>query len=393
MATKSQEAEPTHHSLVRGGLSYRLAWRFGFEPPTLERRLTKVVLLVVVTWVPLVVLSFLRGHAWGHAVAEPLLLDPVVYSRFLFVVPLLELAQVVVERSLGVQMQHFVDSGLLPEQERPKFLSAQDTAIRLRDSYVAELLLLILSVMIPLPARQIVGVAVVGSSWQRVGTTITFAGWWYILVSMPILLFFLLRWGWIFVLWAWFLFRVSRLDLKLTATHPDHAGGLGFLGWGLASFSPIVMAVAAVLSGSFAREIIHHDLSLGSLKYHILVFVLLAIVILQAPLLAFAGKQARCRFRGLLDFGTLIWRHDCEFDEKWIKTLNTSQESLLGNPDTASLARMDNIYAGVEKMRLIPLDKKAMGVLVLAALLPMLPLVGTAIPLKEILSKLGRFMV
>ena len=54
METKSQEAEPTHHSLVRGGLSYRLARRFGFEPPTLERRLTKVVLLVVVTWVPLV---------------------------------------------------------------------------------------------------------------------------------------------------------------------------------------------------------------------------------------------------------------------------------------------------------------------------------------------------
>jgi len=69
MATKSQEAEPNHHSLVRGGLSYRLARRFGFEPPTLERRLTKVVLLVVVTWVPLVVLSFLQGHAWGHAVA------------------------------------------------------------------------------------------------------------------------------------------------------------------------------------------------------------------------------------------------------------------------------------------------------------------------------------
>jgi len=393
MATKSQEAELTHHSLIRGGLSYRLARRFGFEPPTLEQRLKKVVLLVVVIWIPLVVLSFLQGHAWGHAVAEPLLFDPVVYSRFLFVVPLLELALVVVERGLGVQMQHFVDSGLVPEQERPKFVSARDTAIRLRDSYVAELILLVLSVTIPLPARQIVGVAIVGSSWQRVGTTITFAGWWYILVSMPILLFFLLRWGWIFVLWAWFLFRVSRLDLQLTATHPDRAGGLGFLGWGLASFSLILMAVSAVLSGSFAREIIHRASSLDSLKYHILVFVLLAIVVLHAPLLAFAVKLARCRFRGLLDFGTLIWRHDCEFDEKWIKPLKTSQQSLLGSPDTASLAHMGNIFVCIDKMRLIPLDKKAVGVLLVAALLPMLPLLGTAIPLKEVLSKLGEFML
>ena len=54
-----------------------------------------------------------------------------------------------------------------------------------------------------------------------------------------------------FLLWAWFLFRVSRLDLELTPTHPDRAGGLGFLGWGLASFSLVLMAVSAVLSGSF----------------------------------------------------------------------------------------------------------------------------------------------
>jgi len=393
MATNSHKSKTSNHSIVRGGFSYQLARRFGFEPPTLQRRLTKVGLLVVMTWVPLVVLSFLQGHAWGHAVAEPLLLDPVVYSRFLIVVPLLELALVVVETSLGVQMRHFVDSGLVPEQERPEFVSAHDTAIRLRGSQLAEVFMLILSVMIPLSARQFVGQAIVGSSWQRAGTTITLAGWWYLLVSMPILLFFLLRWVWIFVLWAWFLFRVSRLDLELTATHPDRAGGLGFLGFGLASFSLILMAVSAVLSGSFAREIIHRGASLDSLKYHVIVFVVLAIVILHAPLLAFAGKQARCRFRGLLDFGTLIWRHDHEFDEKWIKTLNTSQQSLLGSADTASLVHMGAAFEHVDKMQLIPLDKKAVVVLIMSALIPMLPLAGMAIPLREILSKLGEFMV
>lgn len=138
VSTNSDSAKPRHHSLVRGGFSYDLARRFGFEPPTLKRRLTKVLLLVLVTWIPLLVLSFVEGHAWGHAVAEPLLLDPVVYSRFLFVVPLLELALVVVEKSLGVQMRHFVDSGLVPEQERPEFESVQHTAIRLRGSRLAE---------------------------------------------------------------------------------------------------------------------------------------------------------------------------------------------------------------------------------------------------------------
>jgi hypothetical protein len=47
----------------------------------------------------------------------------------------------------------------------------------------------------------------------------------------------------------------------------------------------------------------------------------------------------------------------------------------------------------VEKMQLIPFDKKALAVLVLATLIPMIPLLGTAIPLAEILSKLVEFMV
>jgi hypothetical protein len=44
-------------------------------------------------------------------------------------------------------------------------------------------------------------------------------------------------------------------------------------------------------------------------------------------------------------------------------------------------------------MQLIPVDKKALVVLILAALIPLIPLVGTAIPLAEILSKLGEFLV
>ena len=43
------------------------------------------------------------------------------------------------------------------------------------------------------------------------------------------------------------------------------------------------MAISAVLSGSFAYEIVHRGSSLNILKYHIIVFVVLAIVILHAP--------------------------------------------------------------------------------------------------------------
>jgi hypothetical protein len=384
---EDQKTSPT--SLVRGGPSYHLARRLGLEPPTTRRRLLKLVLLVLVTWVPLVLLSLLQGGR----VAIPLLHDPMVYSRFLFVVPLLELAQVVVEVSLGVQMRHFLTSGLVAEPDRPAFESARDAVIRLRGSAAVEAMFAGLAVGFSVFTRVVLKLAIHESTWERAGTTITAAGWWYILVSLPILFFLLMRWVWIFLLWAAFLFRVSRLDLELTPTHPDHAGGLGFLGWGLASFAIVLLAVSAVLSGSLAGEILFRGSSLDQLKYHVIVFVVLAIAVLHAPLLAFTGRLARCRFRALLEFGTLLGRHDREFDEKWLKPRGADRASLLGSPDVSSLAAAGVVYEHVERMRLIPFEKQAVFVLIVAALIPMIPLVGTTIPLREILSKLGEFMV
>jgi hypothetical protein len=228
------------------------------------------------------------------------------------------------------------------------------------------------------------------STWKRSDAGITLAGWWYILVSLPILFFFLLRWFWIFLLWSRFLFRISRLGLELTPTHPDRAGGLGFLGWGLASFGLVLMAISAVLSGSLAYEIVHRGSSLNILKYHIMIFVVLAIVILHAPLIVFTGRLARCRFRGLLDFGSLIGDHDRAFNEKWLKSQGSS---LLGSAHMGSLAHMSPVYEQVERMQLLPWDKQALIVLVAAALIPMIPLLGTVTALTEILSMLGKFVV
>ena len=393
MATDPRDEKLDDQTIVRGGLSFHVARRLGFEPPNLPRRRRKVLLLMLVTWVPLFLLSAVQGHAWGYQVDVSFLRDPVPYSRFLFVVPLLELAQVVMETSLGVQMRHFFESGLVPDRQRLSFDAARLEVIRLRGSVVAEAVIIVLSITICVVGRIYLRLDKIDSSWARSGSHITPAGWWYILVSLPILGFFLLRWLWIYLLWGWFLFRVSRLDLELTPTHPDRAGGLGFLAWTLVSYSPVLMAVSAVLSGSFAHEIIHKGASLDSLKYHALVFVVLALVILHLPLLFFSGRQIRSRFRALLDFGTLIRRHDRAFDEKWIRPLATSRDTLLGSPDVASQSDIATIFEHVDRMQIIAFDRKALVVLVVAAVAPMVPLLGTLIPLKEILKMLGEFMV
>ena len=383
-------AERDDFSLVRGGLSYRVGERLGLAQPTPSRRMLRALLLILVTWVPLLLLASAAGHAIGHSVSVPLLRDPVIYVRFLFVVPLLAIAEVLVETSLGVQARHLLESGVVADHERPRFEAAKTEVTRLRDSAVADAAILILAVTIPVLARLVVRLGLGEATWERTATGPTLAGWWYALVSMPILAFLLLRWLWVFLLWAWFLFRVSRLDLELTPTHPDHVGGLGALGWGLASFAIVLLAISAVLSGSLAYEIVHRGSSLSELKYHVIVFVVLALVVIHSPLLAFSGRLARCRFRGLLDFGALIGRHDRAFDKKWIERRDASPESLLGNPDVQTLAAIATVFEHVDRMQLIPFDKKALVVLIAAALVPMIPLVGTAIPLYGDLLEAGR---
>jgi hypothetical protein len=380
-------------SLVRGGPAYRISEQLGLAHPSARRRMLKALLLLLVTWVPLLLMAAVNGHAVGHSVKVPLLLDPVIYTRFLFVVPLLAVSEVLVGTSLGVQARHLLESGVIPERERLRFESAKSEVIRLRDSTGSEVVILVFALACSVISRVILRVGYEHPTWERVGTTTTPAGWWYALVSLPILVFLLLRWLWVFLLWARLLFRVSRLDLKLTPTHPDHSGGLGALGWGLASFATVLLAISAVLSGGFAYEIVHRGSSLAELKYHVIVFVVLALVIIHAPLLAFSGRLARLRFRGLLDFGALIGRHDRAFDEKWIDRADDGGENILGSPDVSSLANFARVFEHVDEMQLVPLDKKALLVLIVAALLPMIPLVGTAIPLNEILSKLAELMV
>jgi hypothetical protein len=321
-----------------------------------------------------------------------LLRDPVIYSRFLFVVPLLAVAEIVVENSLRTQARHFLDSGMVPERDRPLFDSAKAESVALRNSVPAEIIILAVAFVMSLLMRVVLRNVPPETTWERPGATVSLAGWWYSLVSLPILFFFLLRWLWVYLVWAGFLFKVSRLDLELTPTHPDRAGGLGFLGWGLAGFSIVLLAVSAVMSGGFAYEILHRGSSLDSLKYHVVVFVVLALAVVNAPLLVFAARLARCRFKGLLDFGALIGSHDRAFDEKWIKPKGANHQDLMGNPDVSTLADIAIVYEHVDRMQFIPFDKKTLVVLVVTALIPMIPLLGTAIPVREILAKLAELM-
>ncbi len=377
---------------IRANATDRLLQRLGLCPRG-SGHVVRMLSLIAITWLPLLAFAGLAGHVRGFEVSVTFLRDPEVNCRLLLALPLLEVAEVLLAVSLTVQARELFHSGIVANEQSVQFKSALASVRRWNEARLTDVVLWTVSFTLALLMRLAV-LPDISSSWERQGSGFTLAGWWHMLISLPVLYFFLLRALWVFALWAWFLYRISRLDLLLTPTHPDHAGGLGFLGWGMASFAPVLIAFSTVMSAGFAYEIYHRKESLDSLKYHLLVYVIMVTLVVHLPLLPFTIKLCRCRLYGLLEFGRFVWRYDRAFDEKWIEPApETVGEQLLGTPDVQSLADIATAYDHVDEMRLILFDTKAATVLALASILPMLPLIGTAIPIQEIVAKLGELLI
>ena len=388
---KQTTDSPRSLDLVPGGPSFRLLMRVGLANPEAPRLLQTAGVLVLATWVPLALLTLASGTALAGSVEMPFLRDFAVHARLLLAIPLFVLSEVLVGPRLQAVAATFLQSGVVSSEQAEKFDEAVGDALRLRDSTTAEFILIALSLL---------GVVAVASArlshpaetWS-VGTGLgigraTLAGWWYALVGLPIFQFLLLRSLWRGYIWSRFLGAMSKLDLALVATHPDQAGGLGFLGVGQSSWAALVLAVSIVLAGSFADAVIYGGKHVTDFQGPIIAYTAVVALGLFGPLLRFRGPLARARFRAKLEYGALVQRHHAAFERTWIVGDGDADEVLLGNPDASSLADASTGYQLVSSMRTIPLSAKDLPPMVVPVLLPMVALATLEIPLVEIVKKL-----
>jgi hypothetical protein len=207
------------------------------------------------------------------------------------------------------------------------------------------------------------------------------------MVCMPLFRFLLLRWLWRLALWCFFLWRLSRLELRLVPAHPDRAGGLGYLELVHREFTPLVLAISAVQSASLARDIASGRMPFDAIYSSVAVVLLADAVLFIGPLLVFSRKLWKCKVTGMSDYGALAEQYVREFDKRWLGAGPTPAEPLLGTADIQSLADLNNAVSIVRDMRLVPVSPSLMIDLAVAALLPLLPLVLFKYPLADLLAK------
>src|SRR5436190_4513385 len=241
---------------------------------------SEVLLAVLITWAPLLMLTAREGLALSDKVQIPFLADLVQYARFLVALPCaLALGRFLNPRLRSV-LNSFVRSGIVTSKDFARYENAILHATALTHSVIVELVILALVYFytsIGLHREISTGI----SSWNHPGNgalvSNTVAHWWFLWVSMPLLLFNWFLWVWRLAVWAYLLFRISRLDLRVVATHPDHTGGLNFINVGMRRVSVLVFAISSILCASIGEEILFNGASLGSYELELASFFLICV--------------------------------------------------------------------------------------------------------------------
>ena len=384
--------EPVDFSLVLGGPLFQLWRRSHLAGDGLELLHRRIVAFVVLAWAPLLLLSIAEGHAWGGSVALPFLYDLELQVRLLVALPLLILAEWVVHERMRPVVQQFVARGLIPDAARATFDAAIASALRLRNSFTAEVLLIAFVFGAGVLVSQSTQIVLASASWYGVpieGTVQpTLAGWWLRWVSLPLFQFVLLRWYFRLFIWTRFLWQVSRIDLRFMPTHPDRCGGMGFVSSVSNAFVPVLSAQGAVLSGLIANRIFYAGATLPEFKLELIGLVAVMVFAILGPLLVFAPKLAAAQRKGAREYGILAQRYVREFDQKWLRGGAPSDEPFIGSADIQSLADLANSFEVVKGMRWVPFNMQTVLHLSVATLLPVLPLMLTMISLQELLERL-----
>lgn len=371
-------------SLIEGGPLYRFEVYIRMAIPNRSAVIRRACLAVLITWLPLFVLSAAEGRLLG-SVTIPFLYDIAVNVRFLITLPLLIVAETVVDPRVAGAVRQFVTSGLVTTDQFPAFASVVTRILKLRDSMIPAILLVIAAYLPSLwPAASRTAV----SSWHTLHSasqaTRTGAGLWFWLISLPLYRLLLFRWVWLIVLWTIFLFRTSKLDLRCVATHPDTAAGLGFLMYAQTWFGIVAFTASCVAAAGFADEMVYHGQTLDGLKFLIAAFCVLMVALFAAPLLVMTPKLILVKESGLSEYGDLGSAYVHEFDQKWVRHQNPD-DALLGTGDIQSLADLYNSFTVVRGMRVVLWSKGLLLGLAVSVVLPMLVLIVAVTPVDQLL--------
>ena len=377
-----EESVTTQSFSLFGGPLRHLGHRLGLVSGgtnTVALGLTLGILL----WTVLAALALIEGVA--HQVFALSVIG--AHVRLLLIIPLFFIC----ESYLGPRMTAFagtiVRSGVVPKPAQAALESEIARVTRLTNSWLIEATCMLAAILLSLAGRDLV-LSGTTSAYDSSRGSVTITGLWYWTVCLPLFRFLIIRWILRLGLWSYFLWRVSKLDLRLIATHPDRAGGLGYLAVVHDHFTPLVLAISAAQAAALSEEIYAGTATFEAVFPSLALVVIVDAILFIGPLLIFTPRLWACRVTAMCDYMEFAASYVRRFDKKWLKAAARPEEPLLGTADLQSLADLSNSVRNVRTMRVLPISVRLLVDLLIAAVLPMMPLFLFKYPIAELTRKL-----
>jgi hypothetical protein len=224
---------------------------------------------------------------------------------------------------------------------------------------------------------------------EHTPSKLNLAGWCEMLIALPILNYWWLRWIWKIGLWSWYLWRVSRLRLVLTPSHPDATGGLGFISDVQTKFGLVILAygisnIASTVGYEIGVE--HASWSLYTVWCPLLIFIIGAPSLFTLPLFMFTKQLYRVKKRAREQLYEKTGERARAFQTVWQKAENGTAL----RADLLEWQQLRNLYEHIEKMRIVPFDLRSFAELVgqtVGSLVPLLAYLKLPEPLMKLLEQ------
>lgn len=385
----TSETQDCRLSLVRNDVPFRLQRSIGLVPVDGLGVVRRSVFWALVAWLPIALWALSTGHFKAQDGGETLLQHFGVNVRCLVAIPLFIVTEGIAHKLTTNLLPYFLSSGLIRPDDAPRFREVLHGVARLRDTaypWVVIFGLIVAFETLPMSLGDAHELAWAGEAGR--GTDVGFGGWWYLHVSRAIFLILLMAWLWRVMLLTTLFRRITRLDLQLVPTHPDGAGGLGFLERFPKAFGPVLFAISSVTSAKWAHDVLYHGTDVHAIQANMIGLAVVLVLIFGSPYLVWIGTLAETRRRALLEYGALVGKHGRLVRQRWIDGEAIDGDALLSAPELGPVADTAALYEAVRSMRTFPLSRHAVAALIVPVAIPMIAVVALQVPLKEILGAL-----
>jgi hypothetical protein len=358
---------------------------------TSARTTRLAIAAVAIAWVPTVLLSAFRGVDSLRSFLE----DYAAQSRLLIVIPLLIISEPLLVARMAAIARHLRDEKMVQEEARPRLDDAINTLTHKADTPVTRIVMMLMAYMFLVSIVSLLTSRSLMPWCYGAGGIADFspAGSWYILIGFPLVFFILLRWVWRQLVWLWFLGVVSRMDLRLIPSHPDKAGGLGFVEYCMRGYLPLSFAIGTVVSGGLANRIVYLHDPMARLRYIPLLVIAIVLIMCVGPLCVLWLTLRRARSRGIFAYGAFATRLGHQLEHKWLAITGNETLHPLEVQDFSATIDLYSIVANVHQMKLLPIGMQSVTRLVIAALVPAIPLAFMALPFDVIIQRVIKLLL